>query len=84
MAADWIVGKGPFASVCGGRDGIKCKEVAEITAELKKKPALANKVYPIKIIWYETNVTTVDNRRLKAHREARVPVRYLKTSWVPL
>jgi hypothetical protein len=62
-------------------EGIKCKTVEELTAALKKKPSLADKVYPIKIIWYDDHVTTVDNRRLKAHREAVVQVRYLKTKW---
>ena len=70
-----------FQGVLDLGDGITCTTVAELTAELKKKPALASKVYPIKIIWYEDKVTTVDNRRLKAHREAGVPVRYRKTRW---
>jgi hypothetical protein len=73
-----------FQGVLDLGDGITCKTVLELTDALKKKPALADRVYRIKIVWYESKVTTVDNRRLKAHREAGVPVRYQKKTWIQL
>jgi hypothetical protein len=62
-------------------DGTVCPGLWELTAALKKKATYANDVQPIKIIWYRNKVTSVDNRRLKAHREAGVQVRYQKTEW---
>ena len=62
-------------------DGKVCTTVAELTLALKGDANVTEKVTPIKIIWYQDKVTSVDNRRLKAHREAGVQVRYVKAAW---
>jgi hypothetical protein len=62
-------------------DGKWCRTVAELTLALQGDENVTEKVAPIKIIWYQDKVTSVDNRRLKAHREAGVKVRYVKATW---
>lgn len=70
-----------FGAVLDLGSGIKCKKVLDLTSLLQGNKALADKVQPIKIIWYQGKITTVDNRRLKAHREAKADIRYEKETW---
>jgi hypothetical protein len=65
-------------------DGTVCPGIWELSAALKRKAKLADDVQPIKIIWFSDKVTSVDNRRLKAHREAGVKIRYVKWKWSDL
>jgi hypothetical protein len=65
-------------------DGTVCPGIWELSAALKRKDKLADDVQPIKIIWFSDKVTSVDNRRLKAHREAGVKIRYVKWKWSDL
>lgn len=64
---------------------VKCGDISDLTKALKSNPKLADAFDPpITIIWYQGRVTSVDNRRLKAHLEAGVAIRYRKKTWITL
>lgn len=65
-------------------DGQDIIFVGDLTEKLKQKPQLYTQTPAIKITLYEGRIMSVDNRRLKAHRDAGAKICFIKVAFEDL
>lgn len=65
-------------------DGRTIQSVSDLTGALRLKPSLYSQTPPITITLYKNRIMSVDNRRLKAHKDAGVRIRFVKKEFSAL